>query len=367
MTDRRNSMLKPRGKNQARSLDILIFDMDGVLIDVSQSYRKTIEKTIQIYLGTCLGLRSGRKKLPLDAAISLFKAAGGFNNDWDLTSGLLLYLLSVSGLPSSSEREKFHRIEEVADDLKATSSEVTRKMEVRLNLPRLSSFLRKVKAYGGGLKGVHQTLQASWEGWVYGSGDLNQENVIKRIFQEVYLGKKFASCYPFRRLFYHGKGYYLREKMLIPRAVLSALQKNIRLGIASGRPRFEAELALRRFHLLPYFESIVTLDESMEEEGRIFKKTGKRVNRSKPHPFPLLRAIREIGLSKPRCGYVGDVVDDIRAARAAKRRVPMLAIGFLSGPRIRTLEEALRQAGSDRVIRHPRELLSLGVQAQGEA
>jgi len=31
----------------------------------------------------------------------------------------------------------------------------------------------------------------------------------------------------------------------------------------------------------------------------------------------------------------------------------MLAIGFLSGTRIRTVEEALRQAGSDRVIRHP--------------
>ena len=360
-------MLKPGGKNQAFPLDILIFDMDGVLIDVSKSYRKTIEKTIQIYLGTCLGLKSGRKKLPLDEAISLFKAAGGFNNDWDLTSGLLLYLLSVSGLPSSSEREKFHRIEEVANGLKAKSSKVTRKTEVRLSLPHLSSFLKNVKALGGGLKGIRQTLQASWEGWVYGSGDLNQENVIKRIFQEVYLGKKFASCYPFRPLFYHGKGYYLQEKMLIPRHILSALRKNIRLGIASGRPRFEAELALRRFHLLPYFESIVTLDESMEEEGRIFERTGKRVNRSKPHPFPLLRAIQEIGLSKPRCGYVGDVVDDILAARAAKRRLPMLAIGFLSGPKIKTMEEALLQAGSDRVIRHPRELLSLGVQAQGEA
>ena len=360
-------MLKPGGNNQAFPLDILIFDMDGVLIDVSQSYRKTIEKTIQIYLRTCLGLKSSKKKLTFDEAISLFKAAGGFNNDWDLTSGLLLYLLSVSGLPPSSERIEFHRTEGVAGYLKARSSEINRKMEVRLSLPRLSSFLRKVKAYGGGLKGVHQALRASWEGWVYGSGDLNEENVIKRIFQEVYLGKKFASCYPFRRLFYHGKGYYLHEKMLIPRSILSALRKNLRLGIASGRPRFEAELALRRFHLLPYFESIVTLDECEKAEAQLRDEKGKRVKLTKPHPYPLLRAIEEIGLSNPRCGYVGDGVDDIRAARAAKRRLPMLAIGFLSGPKIKTMEEALLQAGSDRVIRHPQELLSLGAQAQGGA
>ncbi len=51
--------------------------------------------------------------------------------------------------------------------------------------------------------------------------------------------------------------------MLIPRPILSALRKKLRLGIASGRPRFEAELALKRFHLLPYFESIVTLDEML--------------------------------------------------------------------------------------------------------
>ncbi|MBM4278937.1 MAG: TIGR01548 family HAD-type hydrolase, partial [Deltaproteobacteria bacterium] len=39
-------------------MDLLIFDMDGVLIDVSRSYRKTIQQTIHIYLKHCLGLRA---------------------------------------------------------------------------------------------------------------------------------------------------------------------------------------------------------------------------------------------------------------------------------------------------------------------
>ena len=85
-----NSTEKLKRDNKTFPLDVLVFDMDGVLIDVSKSYRKTIAKTIQIYLKTCLGLKDGKKRLALDEAISLFKSAGGFNNDWDLTSGLLL-------------------------------------------------------------------------------------------------------------------------------------------------------------------------------------------------------------------------------------------------------------------------------------
>ncbi len=78
-------------------MDVLIFDMDGVLIDVSGSYRKTIQRTIQIYLETCLGFARNRGSWITNEEISLFKSAGGFNNDWDLTSGLLLFLLSTSG------------------------------------------------------------------------------------------------------------------------------------------------------------------------------------------------------------------------------------------------------------------------------
>ena len=37
-------------------MDVLIFDMDGVLIDVSKSYRRTIQKTVQIYFEHCLGI-----------------------------------------------------------------------------------------------------------------------------------------------------------------------------------------------------------------------------------------------------------------------------------------------------------------------
>jgi phosphoglycolate phosphatase-like HAD superfamily hydrolase len=132
------------------------------------------------------------------------------------------------------------------------------------------------------------------------------------------------------------------------------------MGIASGRPRFEAELALKRFHLRPYFDSVVTLNECEEEEKRIFRSTGKKIKCSKPHPYSILRTVQEIGISKPQCGYVGDVVDDILAARAAKRNLSILAIGFIGGRTNRkAMKDSLIKAGADLIIEKPEDLLQL--------
>jgi len=339
-------------------MDVLIFDMDGVLIDVSRSYRKTIQRTIQIYLETCLGFKRKKGRWVTDEEISLFKLAGGFNNDWDLTSGLLLYLLSISGIPALPKQKRFSTTQEIISYLKTKSSAFNQKNAIRIKRKHLLSFLERVKSSGGGLKGILRTLGTAWEGWVYRSGDLSKDNLIKRIFQEVYLGKILSTHYQLPLLFYRGKGLYFQEKILIPIKVLSALRKKIPMGIASGRPRFEAELALKRFHLHPYFNSVVTLDECEEEENRILRSTGKKIKCSKPHPYSILRTIQEIGPPHPVCGYVGDVVDDILAAQAAKKYLPVLAIGFTSDQRNRkSARNSLIQAGADFVIENPKELL----------
>jgi phosphoglycolate phosphatase-like HAD superfamily hydrolase len=216
-----------------------------------------------------------------------------------------------------------------------------------------------VKSAGGGLRGIRRILGSFWEGWVYRTGDLGQENLVERIFQEIYLGRQFTPHYHLPRLFFREEGLYLQERLLTPREALSSLRKKLKMGIASGRLRFEAELALKRFRLYPYFDSVVTLDECKEEEKRIFKSTGKRMQCSKPHPYSILRAVREIGIPNPRCGYVGDVVDDMVAARAAKGYLNILAIGFLKGFHNRkAAKERLISAGADLVIGNPKKLLS---------
>src|SRR4030043_2267249 len=131
-----------------RKMDILIFDMDGVLIDVSDSYRKTIQRTIQIYLKTCLGFERNRGDWVRDEEISLFKLTGGFNNDWDLTSGLFLYLLSISDIPPLPKQKRFSTIQEIVFYLKTKSSAFHQKTVIRLRRKHLLFFLEKVKSSG---------------------------------------------------------------------------------------------------------------------------------------------------------------------------------------------------------------------------
>jgi histidinol-phosphate aminotransferase len=57
----------------------LLFDMDGVLVDVSESYLLAIQRTAESFLHQEVGL----------ADIQAYKNMGGFNNDWDLTAALV--------------------------------------------------------------------------------------------------------------------------------------------------------------------------------------------------------------------------------------------------------------------------------------
>jgi len=54
---------------------ILVFDMDGVLVDVTESYREAIQQTVEHFTGRRV---TGER-------IQDYKNQGGWNNDWDLS------------------------------------------------------------------------------------------------------------------------------------------------------------------------------------------------------------------------------------------------------------------------------------------
>ena len=64
--------------------DSVLFDMDGVLVDVSKSYRVAIEKTANWYIEKT---KAGSKVT--QANITSLKTVVGFNNDWDVTYALV--------------------------------------------------------------------------------------------------------------------------------------------------------------------------------------------------------------------------------------------------------------------------------------
>jgi HAD superfamily phosphatase len=58
---------------------LLIFDMDGVLVDVTESYRETIARTAEHFTGA----------RPTHERIQEVKNAGGWNDDWKLSRHLV--------------------------------------------------------------------------------------------------------------------------------------------------------------------------------------------------------------------------------------------------------------------------------------
>ena len=59
--------------------DVLVFDMDGVLVDVSESYRETVVQTVRHFSGQTI-----ERDLIQD-----YKNQGGWNNDWALSQRIL--------------------------------------------------------------------------------------------------------------------------------------------------------------------------------------------------------------------------------------------------------------------------------------
>jgi len=62
-----------------KSPDVIVFDMDGVLVEVTASYREAIRETVQHFTG----------ELVSHDLIQDFKNAGGWNNDWLLSHRLI--------------------------------------------------------------------------------------------------------------------------------------------------------------------------------------------------------------------------------------------------------------------------------------
>ena len=65
--------------NPSKAPDVLVFDMDGVLVEVTESYRETIRETVRHFTGETVS----------HDLIQDFKNAGGWNNDWLLSQRLI--------------------------------------------------------------------------------------------------------------------------------------------------------------------------------------------------------------------------------------------------------------------------------------
>ena len=157
--------------------NLIVFDMDGVLIDVSRSYRDTVRQTARLFFKDA----PSSEKLPQPlfplADLAAVKQSGGLNNDWDLSCLVINLLFNVIEKPPVYEsKDSWDRYYETI-----RQCDLSALIEFLESTSKPLSILlqRAGKIQNPFIKGLY-------------AGDVGSGNIIKHIFQEVYLGKPFS-------------------------------------------------------------------------------------------------------------------------------------------------------------------------------
>jgi HAD superfamily phosphatase len=66
------------------NVDAVVLDVDGVLVDVADSYRRAVVESVDRVYGDTITKED----------VQAFKNAGKFNNDWKLTYAAALFVLA---------------------------------------------------------------------------------------------------------------------------------------------------------------------------------------------------------------------------------------------------------------------------------
>ena len=278
--------------------DAVIFDVDGVLVDVRGSFLDAVKRAVQ---RTVVAETRALDDAPLvdDSVIATFKRAGGFNNDWDLAHALALWYLETAG------------------DARTTSEIRERAGEVAA-AARVSLDARAARVP----RPTHGEMRS--------------------LMLELYWGSAEAE-----RLFGVKPRLDVREPLLASERVLLRPETVIalrlvgvrRFGVLTGRLRVEYE-AIR--HRLPLPADAPALTD---EDGR------------KPDPMFLRRLVDRLEAKRP-C-YVGDVMDDWGLVAAYNARFPSApAVGVLVASDGAD-ERAFRAAGATLILRDVNDLPEL--------
>jgi len=272
-------------------VDTVVLDVDGVLVDVADSYRRAIVETVERVHGGTISR----------ADVQQFKDAGGFNNDWELTDAAALYVLASR-----------HGLE--AD---------------------LATFTDEIAAQGGGLAAAMATIRERAEdpAAVFAALDPDRHRVV---FQQLYLGVDLYRELEGGVPDIEASGYIHDETVLLDADTREALER-YPVGVLTGRPAAEADIALDRVGLTVPDGHRFTMDDW---------------GAGKPDPGALVTLADR--LEAESLVFAGDTVDDVRTARNAAETDPdrtYYAVGVLTGGLQRAAgRRTLQDAGADAVI-----------------
>jgi len=276
----KNIILNKKFLDRISQVDTLVFDIDGVLIDVQDSFKKAVCQTVQFYFKEILHFQ-GSQNLINPEEIEYFKMVGGFNNDWNLTSAVVLFYLMKARKNNLRDIDVLRSIE---PDIKKFTAEM---------LPSGRGLVKVIDLIeeDGNIK---EEILALWDG-----------NLITKIFQEIYAGVEHCyDIYGFHPSLIKTEGLIKQERIIIDKNKKDFLQ-NFSLGILTGRNKREARVALERLGWDDILskEKIVTADDGAE----------------KPHSQGLKKITNSL---KTKLGiYIGDTRDDMITVKNFNKEV----------------------------------------------
>jgi len=242
--------------------DAVVLDVDGVLVDVADSYRRAIVESVATVYGETIE----------KGDIQQFKDAGGFNNDWELTDAAALYVLA--------------RREGLAVDV--------------------AGFTDRVAATGGGRAAaetvVLDALDPAERERVMSEWDPDR---LREVFQQLYLGSELYRDLEGGEPDMDTAGYIHDEPVVLAAETRDRLQERFDVGVLTGRPAAEADIALDRVGLDVPDEHRFTMDDWAE---------------GKPHPDALVTLAERFDAAS--VVFVGDTLDDVRTAVNAAEADP---------------------------------------------
>ncbi len=134
------------------------------------------------------------------------------------------------------------------------------------------------------------------------------------------------------------EGYINIEEPILDQEYIKELAKDYNLTIFTGRYEYEAKHTLKRFEIIDYFTQVVGFDSVGEGHQK---------------PDPKGAIIIKSNVDSERIYYMGDTVDDMRAAKAAG----VIGIGCLPPQdKSQTLVERLKSEGAYAVLNSTTEL-----------
>ncbi len=255
-------------------VDTIIFDCDGVLIDVTNSYDKAIIKTTDFILKEFAKIPN-----PISVTTQIideFKKTGGFNDEVDLTYASIISLTAAYKLNTNPNKFIFQVIDN-ADQTGILSVE-----------KYLSSLDVDISA-------IRQKLDYPGR---------HSDNILYSIFDQLFYGSKLYQKLFNKKSQFNENGFIDNDKVIVTKELLDKLKKkfNKNIAIVTGRGYESIRYSLKELLELFNLQNSIFLEDEPRELA-------------KPNPESLLRSIK--GLNSSHTIFVGDSMEDLIMAQKA--------------------------------------------------